>query len=92
MGTIPFTLRLDEKLKSDLEAEARREDRSASYLATKAIQTMLEARTAKRRMVEKAMLEADKGFFISENKISDWFNSIGSDRELPEPSPDIKIK
>ena len=89
MGTIPFTLRLDESLKQSLEAEAKIEDRSASYLATRAIKNMLDAKAAKRRMIEEAMTEADKGIFISEEKLMAWFQSLGTDHELPEPAPDI---
>lgn len=89
MGTIPFTLRLDESLKQSLEAEAKIEDRSASYLATRAIKNMLDAKAAKRRMIDEAMTEADKGIFISEEKLMAWFQSLGTDHELPEPEPDI---
>ena len=89
MGTIPFTLRLDDSLKQSLEAEAKIEDRSASYLATRAIKNMLDAKAAKRRMIDEAMTEADKGIFISEEKLMAWFQSLGTDHELPEPEPDI---
>lgn len=92
MGTVTFSLRLDEDTKNNLEAEAAREDRSASWLATKAIQMMLEAKAAKRRMVEAAMLEADKGVFIPEDQMNDWFNSIGDEVELPEPEPELLVK
>ncbi|WP_322990131.1 hypothetical protein [Hoeflea sp.] len=92
MGTIPFTMRLDEDLKTSLEAEAIREDRSAAYLATRAIKAMLEAKAAKRRIIEDAMAEADKGEFISDEKMNAWFQSLGTDPELPEPEPDVLIK
>ena len=89
MGTTPFTMRLDDELKRSLEAEAKREDRSASYLATRAIKNMLSAKDAKRRVIEAAMAEAEKGIFISEEKMTAWFLSLGTDHELPEPEPDI---
>ncbi|MCY0146288.1 hypothetical protein OEG84_00780 [Hoeflea sp. G2-23] len=92
MGTVPFTMRLEEDLKSSLEAEAAREDRSASYLATRAIRMMLEAKAAKRSLVEEAMAEADKGEFVSDEKMNAWFQSLGTDNELPEPEPDVLIK
>lgn len=92
MSTVPFTLRLDKDLKTSLEAEAKLEDRSASYLATRAIKMMLEAKAAKRRLIEEAVAEADKGVFISEEKMNAWFRSIGSENELPEPEPDIFLK
>ena len=81
-------MRLDEDLKSSLEAEARLEDRSASYLATRAIKKMLAEKEAKRRLIEEAMAEADKGVFVSSEMVESWMNSWGTDNELPIPEPD----
>jgi predicted transcriptional regulator len=92
MATVPFTMRLEEDLKTNLEAEAMREDRSAAYLATRAIRMMLDAKAAKRRLIEDAMTEADKGTFVSEEKMNAWFQSLGTDTELPEPEPDVLTK
>jgi len=78
MSTIPFTMRLDEDIKRELEAEAKLADRSASYIATKAI-----------KEIQEAIAEADKGAFISEEKMTEWFESLGTDNELPEPEPDV---
>jgi predicted transcriptional regulator len=92
MGTVPFTLRLEEELKSSLEAEAKREDRSAAYLATRAIKAMLDTKAAKRRLIEDAMAEADKGAFVSEEAMNAWFQSLGTDDELPDPDADVVVK
>lgn len=89
MATVPFTMRLDETLKRSLEEEARLEERSASQLATRAIRKMLEAKAAKRKLIEEAIAEADKGVFISDEKMTAWFLSLDTDHELPEPEPDI---
>ena len=92
MGTVPFSLRLDEDVKASLEAEARRQDRSASYLASRAIKEMLQAKAAGRRIVDEAIAEADKGVFISEERMNAWFQSLGTANELPEPVPDVALK
>ncbi|MDP2732440.1 MAG: hypothetical protein Q8O63_04930 [Hoeflea sp.] len=92
MSTVPFTLRLDKDLKTSLEAEAKLEDRSASYLAARAIKMMLEAKAAKRRLIEEAVAEADKGVFISEEKMNAWVESWDTENELPEPEPDVFLK
>ena len=92
MSTVPFTLRLDKDLKTSLEAEAKLEDRSASYLATRAIRMMLEAKAAKRRLIEEAVAEADKGVFISEENMNAWVESWDTGNELPEPEPDVFSK
>jgi predicted transcriptional regulator len=84
-----FTLRLDEDIKNALEAEAVKEDRSASYLAAKAITDMLAAKQAKAQAIEQALAEAEKGVFISEKAMTRWVDSWTEDQELPFPEPDI---
>ncbi len=44
---------------------------------------------ANARIVSEAIAEADKGFFISEEKMTAWFESLGTDNELPFPDPDV---
>ncbi len=92
MGTVPFTMRIDETLKRALEDEARREERSASQLATRAIRKMLDAKAAQRKMILEAVAEADKGIFISEEKMTAWVDSWDTENELPEPEPDIFLR
>ena len=88
-STTSFTLRLDEDVKNALEAEAVKADRSASYLAAKAITDMLAAKQAKAKAIEQALAEAEKGEFISENAMTQWVNSWGTDKELSPPEVDI---
>ena len=49
---------------------------------------MLEAKAAKRRLIQDALVEADKGEFVSEERMNAWFQSLGTDNELPEPEPE----
>ena len=92
MSTIPFTMRLDEDIKRNLEEEAKLEDRSASYLATRAIKDMLDGKARKRKLILDAVAEADKGVFISEEKMDAWVNSWDTENELLMPKPDISAK
>ena len=48
MTTARLSLRIDAELKNRLELEAKREERSASFLAIKAIESMLRDRAEKR--------------------------------------------
>ena len=89
MTTERLSLRIDADLKKSLEREARREDRSASYLAVKAIEALLRNRAEKRAAIRAALVEAEKGAFISQNAMDTWVSSWGSDAELPPP--DIRI-
>lgn len=92
MPTTPYSLRLDEEVRQALEAEAKLEQRPSSQLAARAIKTMLDAKAAKRAMLEAALVEADQGSFISSEAMSAWVESWGSDEELPAPSADSNAK
>lgn len=84
-----FTMRLDPELKDWLEAEAKRQDRSAAYVAKQAIQSLKEETEAKAQIISEAIAEADKGVFISEDAMNAWMDSWDTDAELPPPEPDI---
>lgn len=87
-----FTMRLDPDLKDWLEAEAKRRDRSAAYLAKQAIRTMKEESDAKAQMIRDAVAEADKGVFVSEEAMTAWFESLETENELPEPQTDVFLQ
>ena len=89
MASSPFSLRLSSDLKERLDAVAESEDRSASYVATKAIEAFLDARDAKDRAIDAAFREADKGIFVSQAAVHRWMESWDTDDELPIPEPDI---
>ena len=91
MATERLSLRIDANLKKSLELEARREERSASYLAVKAIEAMLRERAEKRAAIREAVSEADKGAFISQEAMDAWVSSWGEESELPPPEPDAQI-
>jgi len=92
MSTVPFTFRIEKSLKKSLDLEAQAEDRSASYLASKAIKMMLELREKKHQAVQDAILEADKGVFVSQAAVHDWLNSWDTENELPKPKANIFLK
>jgi predicted transcriptional regulator len=91
MTTERLSLRIDANLKKNLEQEARREERSASYLAVKAIEAMLRDRAEKRAAIRAAVSEAGAGAFISQEAMDAWVSSWGEDAELPPPEPDVQI-
>lgn len=84
-----FSMRLEPDLKEWLEEEAKLHDRSAGYIAAQAIATQKLRSESRRRMIDEAVLEADKGVFVSSEAVSAWMNSWGSENELPVPKPDI---
>jgi len=89
MPTVPFTFRIETELKKSLELEAQAEDRSASYLASQAIKMMLELREEKKQAIQNAILEADKGVFVSQKAVHEWMDSWDTENELAKPDADI---
>jgi len=92
MATVPFTFRLDEEIKLRLEEEARADERSASYIASRAIKQYLDSRKYERLAIEEAVNEAEKGVFISSKSMRTWIASWGADDELAPPKPDVFLK
>ena len=86
-----LSLRIDANLKKDLEREARREERSASYLAVKAIESMLREPAEKRTAIRAAVSEADEGTFISQEAMDAWVYSWDKNSELPLPEADVQV-
>jgi predicted transcriptional regulator len=85
MSTVPFTMRVDPALKAAIEEEAQRQDISASQIATRAIRSHLNGQAAERAAIEAAVIEADKGKFVSEEVFTAWVQSWDTENELPMP-------
>jgi predicted transcriptional regulator len=89
MAKTPFSVRLDAKLKSRVHKEAKRSARTASYIVSLAIKQYFERLDELQRDLDEAFEEADKGVFISGEKVHAWMHSLETDRPLPFPEPDI---
>lgn len=87
--TTPYTFRMDKNLRKALEQEAEYEDRPAAQLANRAIKAMIQAKAAKREALETALVEADKGEFVSQEGLNKWMDSWDTENEGPIPEPDI---
>lgn len=84
-----LTMRLDPETREWLDGQAKLHDRSAAYVAKKAIRELRERTEAKAEMIRAAIAQADKGVFISEDEMNAWMDSWDTDDELAPPEPDI---
>jgi predicted transcriptional regulator len=91
MTSARFTLRLEPELKQWLEEEAERRDRSAGWIAKQAIERLRSASEARRKLLEEAVEDADKGLFVSASTVHAWMASWDSDDETPAPEPDVHV-
>lgn len=92
MATVPLSLRIDSEIKDRLEDEAEKMDRSSSYVVIEAIKQYLNKKNHKKEALKVAIERADKGEFISQESMREWFASLGSDNELPRPESDVFLK
>ena len=89
MASARFSMRLEPELRDWLDQEAKRKDRSAGYIATQAIRSLKQEMELKRQLIQQTMQDADRGEFVSEQAMTKWFLSLGTENELPEPEPDV---
>ena len=91
MATVEFSIPMDQDIKTRLDREAELEDRSAGYLAQKAIDAFLRQKEHLRKVVQDAEAEAEQGEFISGDAMHAWVDSWDSEDELTPPVPDIFV-
>ena len=84
-----ITIRVEPELKQWFEQQAKRKDRSVGYMVTQSMEQTKRSSEARDQMIRDAMAEADKGVFVSEEKMTEWFLSLETDKELPLPEPDV---
>ncbi len=87
MPTTSFTTRLDTDLKRSLERIAQFEDRSASWVANRAIRSFVEEREATRELVETGLeLVAQEAKGISPSAVHQWLKR-DEQAEFPQAKP-----
>ena len=92
MSTVPLSLRIDSEIRERIEVEAEKMDRPSSYVVVEAIKQYLNKKDYKKEALKAAIERADKGEFISQESMREWFASLGSDNQLPRPKPDVFLK
>ena len=86
MAQSKLSLNLSPELKEWLKRQAEYAGCSEAALATRALEKF---REAKNRLIRDAMAEADRGVFVSEEKMTAWVLSWDTENELPLPEPDV---
>lgn len=89
MASTPFSVRIDDQVREQLEKICDLTDRSKAYITTKAIEEYVARNSWKIQALKKAQEDADKGEFISHNAMKAWVDSLGTENELPDPQVDI---
>ena len=53
------------------------------------IENYLDIQEEEMKAIDVALEEAEKGYFVSQKAMHKWFDSWGTENELPSPEPDI---
>lgn len=89
MPSTVLSVRVSEALKEQLDYLSRTTKRSKAYLAAEALDDYVRKNAWRARELHAALVEADKGQFISHEAMLAWTDSLGSDAEPAAPKPDI---
>jgi predicted transcriptional regulator len=84
-----FSIRLPNKLLREIDEVAASSNRSRNWVIKQAVVAYLQEQQAYFAAIEEGLAEADKGIFISGEKVMEWLASWGTPNELPPPEPDI---
>lgn len=81
------TFHTSPEIKERLDRLAGVTRRSKSFLTNEAVERYLAEEEDFVREVEAAIAEADRGEFIEHDEVDRFFNSLGTDKPLPFPTP-----
>jgi predicted transcriptional regulator len=84
-----FSVELPNDLSEAVSRMASAREQSSEEFIEQAVRAYIEDENAFLAAIDEAVAEADKGVFVSGEKVEAWLRSWGTDRELPMPEPDI---
>ncbi len=84
---VTLSVRIAPESRDQLEELANATGRSKSFLAAEAIEFYLSMHSWQVKAIEKSVKKADskKAKFIQHEKVADWLNSWGSEKEQEPP-------
>ena len=82
-----ITIRVSPDMKLRLEALARATERTQSWLAEAALNSYLENQEWQVQRIQDGIAAADRGELIEHERVMEWMETWGSDREKPMPEP-----
>jgi RHH-type transcriptional regulator, rel operon repressor / antitoxin RelB len=83
------SLRISDETKNRLDRLASSSKRSRSFITAEALNEYLARNEWQVAAIDEAVLEANKGIFVSNEKVTEWLKSWGTGNELPAPQPDV---
>ena len=91
MSHTSITFTVEPALREALEARARAENSSTAEVLHRAAEEYVACQKAFYDELDRLSAEADKGVFVSSEKVNAWFASLDTDKELSFPEPDVFV-
>ena len=82
-----FSVRLPDDLRAEVDKMAEATKRSRAFIIKEAVEAYVDEHRAYLAAIDEAIIEADKGVFISGEKVLAWLEQ--PDLDAPAPKPDI---
>ncbi len=82
-----FSVRLPEDLRQEVDRLAETQQRSRAFIIKEAVEAYVAEQHAYELAIKEALIEADKGVFVSGEKALAWLEQ--PDASAPVPAPDI---
>ena len=84
-----FSIRLPDNLRAEIDKIAESTQRSRAFIIKEAVEAYVDEHNALLTAIDEALVEADKGVFISGEKIFDWLDELRTNPNAPAPEPNI---
>jgi predicted transcriptional regulator len=84
-----FSIRLPDELREEVDKIAASSKRSRAFIIKEAVEAYVDERRTYQAAIDEAIIEADKGVFISGEKVFAWLDELRTNPDAPAPEPDI---
>jgi len=84
-----FSVRLPDDLRAEVDRLAESQKRSRAFIIKEAVEAYVSEQQSYQQAVQDALNEADKGIFISGDRVFAWLDQLGIDPTAPVPAPDV---
>ncbi len=84
-----FSVRLPDDLRAEIDRIAESTKRSRAFIIKEAVEAYVEEQRDYDAAVAEALVEADKGVFVSGEKVLVWLEELKTNPNAPEPEPDV---
>lgn len=92
MGEHQLSLHIDDETKRQLQIQAQWGSQSEAEIVEDALKAHLDHQARLRRSLDAAILEAEKGEFISRDAMMAWVKDLFDGKKTPAPKPDVFLE